>query len=66
MESRSLSFVSVTMLLLIAGLAVFLVVRVLRRLRTTGAESRTEVDIEASGRLQLLATRADQRGGAVS
>jgi spermidine synthase len=50
MESRSLSFVSVLLLLLIAALAVFLVVRVLRRLRTTGGESRTEVDIEASGR----------------
>ncbi|MGE5054839.1 MAG: spermidine synthase [Acidobacteriota bacterium] len=49
MESRSLSFVSVTMLLLIAALAVFLVVRVLRRLRTTGAEGWTEVDIEALG-----------------
>ncbi len=49
MESRSLSFVSVMMLLLTAALAVFLVVRVLRRLRTPGAEGWTEVDIEALG-----------------
>ena len=46
MESGSLSFASVSMLLLIAGLAVFLVVRVLRRLRATGTEGRTEVDVE--------------------
>ena len=37
------------MLLLIAGLAVFLVVRVLRRLRTVAAKSGTEVDIQALG-----------------
>ena len=49
MESGSLSFASVSMLLLIAGLAVFLVVRVLRRLRATGAEGRTEVDVEELG-----------------
>ena len=49
MESRSLSFVSVMMLLLTAALAVFLVVRVLRRLRTPGAEGWAEVDIEALG-----------------
>lgn len=49
MESRSLSFGSVMLLLLIAGLAVFLVVRVLRRLRATDAESRTEVGIEELG-----------------
>jgi hypothetical protein len=49
MESRSLSFGSVLILLLIAGLAVFLVVRVLRRLRATGAEGGTEVDVEELG-----------------
>jgi spermidine synthase len=46
MESRSLSFGSVMLLLLIAALAVFLVIRVLRRLRATGAEGRTHFDVE--------------------
>ena len=46
MESRSLSFGSVMLLLLIAALAVFLVIRVLRRLRATGAEGRTDFDVD--------------------
>ncbi|MFL6442335.1 MAG: spermidine synthase, partial [Candidatus Sulfotelmatobacter sp.] len=43
---RSLSFGSVMLLLLIAALAVFLVIRVLRRLRATGAEGRTDFDVD--------------------
>ena len=49
MESRSLSFASVMVLLLIAAVAVFLVVRVLRRLQGRGSESRTETDIAQLG-----------------
>src|SRR5436305_12907768 len=46
MDSRSLSFGSVILLLLIAAVAVFLVIRVLRRLRATGAEGRTDFDVD--------------------
>ena len=49
MESGSISVSSVSFLLLIAAVAVFLVIRVLRRLRTTGAESRSEIDIAELG-----------------